>query len=150
MADKNLLRYLIDGNNLIGKIPQLRKIKDNLSRDRLILLLQRYLNSSKVKLTIFFDGYPVETIKSNLEIIFSYNKTADECIKKRIENSVRNKNLIVVSSDCEVFAYAKECGCYPIKSEEFYKKLISTNSINEDEKPSTSDINEFKKLFDSQ
>ncbi len=147
MADNSLKRYLIDANNLIGKIPELKKVKNNSSRDKLILLLQRYFSSKKVRVTIFFDGYPAEIIKSNFEIVFSYNQTADELIKKTIEISVRNKNLNVISSDIEVYSFAKECGCTPIKSEEFYKNIISSKSECSDDKPSQIEINEFKKLF---
>jgi predicted RNA-binding protein with PIN domain len=142
--------YLIDGNNLIGKIPELKKLKNNLAGERLIFILQRYFVNKKVNVTIFFDGYPSEKIKADFEIVYSLGRTADELIKKRIDKSARNKNLTVVSSDLEVYFYAKECGCTVIKSEEFYSNIISSTSEKSDEKPSQSNIEEFKKLFNAQ
>lgn len=147
MADKGLQRFLIDGNNLIGKIPQLRKLKSDIASEKLIFLLQRYFSDKKVKVIIFFDGYSSETIKTNFEIVYALNRTADELIKNQIDKSIRNKNLTVVSSDLEIFSYAKECGCTAMKSEDFYKKIISSKSDYSLEKPSQQDINEFKKLF---
>jgi len=150
MADNSIIKYFIDANNLIGKIPELKKSKGSDARERLIFLLQRFFSGKKVKVTVFFDGHQSESIKTNFEIVYSLNRPADELIKQRIDRSKRNKNLVVVSSDLEIFAYAKECGCKAVKSEEFYKNISSTQSDDLNEKPNTFDIDEFKKIFNSQ
>lgn len=147
MADKALQRFLIDGNNLIGKIPELRKLKSDIASEKLIFLLQRYFSNKKVKITIFFDGYSSEKIKTNFEIVHSLNRSADELIKNKIDKSIRNQNLVVVSSDLEIFSYAKECGCSAIRSEDFYKKISSLKSDNNDEKKINYNLEEFKKIF---
>lgn len=147
MADKTIRTFIIDGNNLIGKIPELRKSKGDDSRAKLIFLLQNFFSNKKVKCIVCFDGYPTDKIKSRFELLFSLNRNADELIKQKIEKSVRNKNLIIVSSDLEIFSYARECGCTAIKSEEFYKNLLSNLSTQSEEKPQLNDLTEFKKLF---
>jgi predicted RNA-binding protein with PIN domain len=147
MVDNSIIKYFIDANNLIGKIPKLRKLKGSDSRERLIFLLQRFFSGKKVNVTLFFDGHQSENIKTNFEIVYSLNRSADELIKQRIDRSKRNKNLVVVSSDLEIFAYAKECGCKAVKSEEFYKNISSTQSDDLTEKPNNFDIDEFKKIF---
>lgn len=142
--------FLIDGNNLFGKIPHLRNLKCDIASEKLILILQRYFLNKKTKVTIFFDGYLPERIKTNFEVVYSINRSADELIKNKIDKSIRNKNLTVVSSDLEIYSYAKECGCTAMKSEEFYKKIISSLKENLEEKPSQSNIDEFKKLFNAE
>jgi len=150
MADNSIIKYFIDANNLIGKIPELKKSKGSDARERLIFLLQRFFSGKKVKVTVFFDGHQSESIKTNFEIVYSLNRPADELIKQRIDRSKRNKNLVVVSSDLEIFAYAKECGCKAVKSEEFYKNITSTKTDNSIEKPINFQVDEFKKIFNSQ
>lgn len=140
-------RFFIDGNNLIGKISELRKLKIDIASEKLILLLHRYFANKKIKVTIFFDGYPSENIKTNFELVYSLNRTADELIIQKIDTSFRNKNLVIVSSDRKIFSYAKECGCTALKSEEFYKNINASKSTHADEKPSKFQINEFKELF---
>jgi len=104
MKADNIITYYIDGNNLIGKIPELKKIKDNSAREKLIYSLQRFFKDKKAKVIVFFDGFPSERINSSFEIVYSLNKKADEVIKKRIDGSFKNKNLIVVSSDLEIYS----------------------------------------------
>lgn len=140
-------RFLIDGNNLIHKIPEIKKLNKDIATEKLIFLLQRYFVNKKVQVTIFFDGHSATDIRTNFEIVYSLNRKADELIKQRIDRSVRNKNLIVVSSDLEIIRYAGICGCTSITSEEFYKRINSSTPINLDEKPSRANIEEFKKLF---
>lgn len=148
LKNNNINIYFIDGNNLIGKIPELRNIKDSSSRDKLIFLLEKYFSNRKAKIVIFFDGHPTELIKSNFQLVFSYNLTADNLIKTSIDKANRNKNLIVVSSDSEVYKYARICGCTAILSEDFYKKIQNTISSHHSEKPTSFNLEEFKKIFD--
>ncbi len=76
-------RYFIDGNNFIGKISELRKLNKNLATEKLIYSLQRYFANKKVKVTVFLDGYPSEKIKTDFEVVHSFNRPADEIIKKK-------------------------------------------------------------------
>jgi len=123
--------YLIDGNNLIGKIPNLQSLqkKDKESaRERLVLLLERYFHSRKIRVTIYFDGYRNSGIKTNaFKINYSDSKTADEIIKKDISLSKNPRNLIVVSSDNEIAGFAKVCACEVILSEKFYETIVNEN-----------------------
>jgi len=54
-------------------------------------------------------------------------KNADKYIKKYIDNvpERQRRNLRVVSSDNEIYFYAKSAYAEPQKSEEFWKKLTS-------------------------
>ncbi|MHC1739276.1 MAG: NYN domain-containing protein [Ignavibacteriaceae bacterium] len=123
--------YLIDGNNLIGKVPNLQSLqkKDKESaRESLVYLVERYFHSRKVKVTIYFDGYRNSGIKTNaLNIKYSDSKTADEIIKKDIGLSKSPRNLVVVSSDNEITGFARVCACEVRLSEQFYATAEKEN-----------------------
>lgn len=145
--------YLIDGNNLMGKINNIKKIqgKDKqLARERLVMLIEKYFNKRNVKVYLHFDGFPNTPLSlSNGKIIYSENYKADKKIKEQIEITKNRKNLIVISSDHEIQDFARVCSCDVLSSEGFAKELISKKDINEEEKriKAINDIEEFKKLF---
>ena len=145
--------YIIDGNNLIGKIPAIKKFQKSqkqTSREKLAFLLGRYFSNQKNSVSLYFDGHINETIKiSGVKIKYSGSKTADEKIKLEIEKSKNPRNIIVVTSDNNVAEFARVCSCQVIKSEDFTKKL-STRSSSDEEQSRIDQINnseEFKKLF---
>lgn len=145
-----MIHYIIDGNNLIGKIVSLKNLPDKQSaREKLSLMLERFFAGKKLKVSLHFDGYENEPISiSGIKIKYSLNRSADEMIKEEIEKIKNQKSVFVVSSDLEILSYAKVCGCNVLKSEEFYHQmLIQDNKNKEDEKPSDFDTDEFKKLF---
>lgn len=145
-----MIHYIIDGNNLIGKIVSLKNLPDKQSaREKLSLMLERFFAGKKLKVSLHFDGYENEPIRiSGIKIKYSLNRSADEMIKEEIEKIKNQKSVFVVSSDLEILSYAKVCGCNVLKSEEFYHQmLIQDNKNKEDEKPSDFDTDEFKKLF---
>ena len=145
--------FIIDGNNVIGKINSLKRIdkKDKQqSRLRLAFLIDNYFHDKKAKVTIHFDGYENEKIKlNNCKIIYSLNRTADENIKRQIESSSNPKNIIVVTSDNNLRQFAQVCTCTLQNSEEFAKNLTQNDMDDEAEKigKMSKDIDEFKKLF---
>ncbi|MCX8105933.1 MAG: NYN domain-containing protein [Ignavibacterium album] len=145
-----MIHYIIDGNNLIGKIVSLKNLPDKqIAREKLALMLERFFAGKKLKVSLHFDGYENEPIRiSGIKIKYSLNRSADEMIKEEIEKIKNQKSVFVVSSDLEILSYAKVCGCNVQKSEEFYHQmLIQDNKNKEDEKPSDFDTDEFKKLF---
>jgi predicted RNA-binding protein with PIN domain len=145
--------YIIDGNNLIGKVTSLRQLqkKDKQgSREKLSIMIDNYFHDNKAKVTIHFDGHVQQPIKPNYsKIIYSNNKSADDKIKKQIETCSSRKNLVVVSSDNNVKEFARVCSCSVISSEEFAGNLQSKNTDDENEiiKKLNNEVDEFKKLF---
>jgi predicted RNA-binding protein with PIN domain len=145
--------YIIDGNNLLGKIPSiknLQKLNKQASREKLAFLLGRYISNKKVSVDLHFDGYLNEVIKvSGMKINYSGSLTADERIKKEIERIKNPKNIIVVTSDSNLAEFARVCSCSIIKSEDFAKQIHSVLSPD-DEQARIDELNsteEFKKLF---
>jgi predicted RNA-binding protein with PIN domain len=145
--------YIIDGNNLIGKIPSIKrfqKINKQASREKLAFLIERYFIKQKNSVTLYFDGYINELIKVNrVKIKYSENKTADEQIKLEIEKSKSPKNIIVITSDRNIAEFAKVCSCEVIKSEDFAKYLLADKSDNDEQSriEQMDNSDEFKKIF---
>ncbi len=144
--------YIIDGNNLIGKIKELFALqkKDGQSaREKLAFMLDRYFAMKKVTVSLHFDGFPKDAIKTtNLKIIYSENRPADVLIKEEIDRHKNPKLVTVVSSDLSVYEYAKVNAAGRMKSEEFAKLLsASEDSSEEEERIKKIDNDELKKLF---
>jgi predicted RNA-binding protein with PIN domain len=148
-----MVHYIIDGNNVIGKVPELFKLQKSdkqRSREQLVYLLQRYFHNKKINLTLHFDGFAnIPLPLSKGKIIYSENKTADSLIKENIERIKNRKNIILVTSDNELKNFGKACGCTIVSSKDFGKVLTKGSSIDE-EKLRTEEINdieEWKRIF---
>lgn len=147
--------FLIDGNNVIGKDSRLKKIQQKdkqTSREKLVNLVDNYFYNKNQKVFIHFDGFkssPINSTKAG--IIFSDSKSADDTIKKQIEQTSNKKNIIVVTSDSNLKEFAKVCRSDHISSEDFLK-LISRNHSDDEQKKidEMNDINLFKKIFNAE
>ena len=146
--------YIIDGNNLIGKIGILQKLQNKnkqSSREKLAFILESYfLGKPNNRVSLHYDGFPGESIKvQNIKIIYSGKKTADDEIKSQIEYEKNSRNLIVVSSDLNLKEFARVCGCGWRSCEDFSREIINT-SPEDEEKKKIDEMNndEFKRLFD--
>ncbi len=148
-----MLHYIIDGNNVIGKIPELFRLQKRdkqRSREQLVFLLQRYFSNKKINLTLHFDGFQNAPLAlSKGKIVYSESRSADSLIKENIERIKNRKNIILVTSDNELINFGKACGCTIISSKDFGTMLTKKNAIDE-EKSRTEEINdveEWKRIF---
>ena len=147
--------YVIDGNNLIGKISNLQKLQNKdkqSSREKLAFILERYFSSkNNIKVTLHFDGFPGSAIRiQNIKIIYSNNRIADDEIKLQIEHEKNPRNMIIISSDFNLKDFASKCGCDWKSCEDFSKDILNTNDEDEEKKKIDGiDNEEFKRLFNS-
>jgi len=148
-----LLTYIIDGNNLIGKIASLMSLqkKDKqASREKLVYILDRYFISKKTNVTLHLDGHPAGRVSSSkMKIVYSENLTADEKIKKQISQSKSPRNIIVVTSDSNLAQFAKVCSATVVSSDEFAVEINKSGDKYDEESiiKSINNVDEFKKLF---
>ncbi len=146
--------YIIDGNNLIGKINSLHKMqqKDKQhSREKLAFMIDNYFHDKKVKVTIHFDGFENLPIKlTHAKIVYSDGKTADDKIKNQIEFANNRKNIVVITSDNNIQQFARVCSCSIIKSEEFARTIQSKKQDDEKEiiEKMNNNLDEWERLFD--
>jgi len=140
-----MLHYIIDGNNLIGKIKPLFKLQQKDSqaaRGSLVFIINKFLIAKKINLTLHLDGFhilPLYLTKG--KIIYSERKTADEKIREEINNSKNPRILTLVTSDHELINYARVNSVKVISSEDFLNELKSIRKENDEEKK----IDELKK-----
>lgn len=146
--------YIIDGNNLIGRIKsfqQLQQKDKQASRERLVNLLNKYFSGKKIKLTLHFDGHPNLSLSiSKGKIEYSKNDISDNLIRREIESSKNPRLLILITSDHSLMNFGKVCGCTIISSDEFYKSIEQSFEKNDEEERIQqlgNDKNEFLKLF---
>ncbi len=143
--------FIIDGNNLIGKIDHLWKLQSKNkkeSREKLAFAIERYFSNRNHNVTLHFDGHKDEPIKTNFRIEYSDNRSADEMIKQEISISNNPRLISVITSDHNLAEFARVCGCEVIKSENFGRGLFNKNSsASENELINKIDNNEIKRLF---
>ena len=116
--------YLIDGHNLIPKLPglSLKSLDDEI---QLIQRLQEYCRQSGKKAEIYFDnaapGQAGTRVFGRVKAHFvSAGRTADDAIIARLRSMRREaKNWQVVSSDRQVTAAARSFHAQVISSEAF-------------------------------
>lgn len=151
--------YIIDGHNLIPKIPglALRDLDDEL---QLVEMLQEFCRLSRKKVDVYFDnampGRPsVQTFGSVIAHFARAGQSADQAIHRklsRLGNEARN--WTVVSSDRQVQVTAKATRATVIKAEAFAKQMVETledvtSEANASDKPSLSpeEVDEWLELF---
>jgi len=144
-------KYIIDGNNLIGKIKTLFSLQQkdkNQSRKNLIKILDKYFVNLNANVSLHFDGFENDPIHSaKMKILYSNNNSADTEIIKEIDNSKNPKLLTVVSSDSKILNYAKVNSCSVIKCEDFAKTISTKKNNTEEVIIKSINESEIKKMF---
>ena len=128
---------IIDGWNLIRNK---RSLIDDTNRDsleaagELIDYLGDFQRSHKDPITIVFDStneYLDMNYTNTVKLKIVPAKDADEYIKRHIDSIPERQrgNLRVVSSDSDVYFYAKSAYAVPVKSEDFWAKLAGREDV---------------------
>ena len=118
------MNYIIDGHNLISKIPTLSlSMLDD--EQRLIELLNRFGQDSRHRMEVYFDGAPVgqagEGNYGRVRAHFvSRRLTADDAIRNRLAKLGRAaRNWVVVTSDRGVQSAAHAAHAQVMSAEDF-------------------------------
>jgi len=150
--------YLIDGHNLIPKIPgmSLAEIDDE---TRLIEVLQDYYRVRRQRIEVFFDQAPPtrggrKSVGSVVIHSVRQGKTADQAILDRLGQLGKSaKNWTVVSSDRQVRAGARDLGASLLSSEEFVAQLLAARRSAQVEQkenpapPGPDEVDDWLRLF---
>jgi|TARA_B100000315_G_C14543613_1_gene572141 predicted RNA-binding protein with PIN domain len=119
-----MLVYIIDGFNLIHKVPAL---KSALTPQRALIdyIRRRRLTGSKNnRVIIVFDGNMVSDIKrkeSGFEVFFSGQGSADEIIKSKVSATKGKSEIIVVTDDRQIRDFILREGARALHVREFLK-----------------------------
>ncbi|MFQ6100459.1 MAG: NYN domain-containing protein [Anaerolineae bacterium] len=125
---------LIDGHNLIGRLPDLR-LDDPQDEAKLVARLRTYCARTRKRATVVFDrglpgGCSWELSGGGVEVVFaSAGRTADGILRERIRGARDPRGLTVVTSDREVIAAARAGGARVMRSEEFAAQLSTSRAV---------------------
>ena len=153
------MSYLIDGHNLIPKIPSL-SLQDIDDEIQLIKVLQDFCRQRGRRVEVYFDNAPPgepRTQKYGLVTAHFIRQggSADAAIRSRLKKIGRSaRNSTVVTSDRAVAAASIEAGARVISSDDFASSLPLcgvveqlTTEIDPDLSLSPDDIDDWMKLF---
>jgi len=128
--------FLIDGHNLIPKIPGLSlNIPDD--EEALVRLLQDFCRQNRKKVEVYFDNAPPgQPRKRNFGMVtahfVSQGSSADAAIRARLRNlGAAARNWVVVTSDREIAAASRESRARVIPAEEFARTLAARGPTGE-------------------
>jgi predicted RNA-binding protein with PIN domain len=150
--------YLIDGHNLIPKVPgmSLAVIDDE---DRLIAALQVFFQVRRQRVEVFFDQAPPTRAGRKMagSVVVHYvrqGKSADHAIRDTLERLGKAaQNWTVVSSDRQVLADARARRAALLSSEQFAVLLLAARQAAQTaqkENPAPTgvdDLDEWLRLF---
>lgn len=148
---------LVDGHNLIGRLPDIR-LEDRDDEARLVSRLQAYAGRTRKRVTVVFDrgmpgGRSENLSGGRVTVVFApTGRNADRVLIERIRRSRNPRGLIVVTSDREVIAAAEGRGARVIHSEAFAGELeaspASSGGAKEDAHLSPEEVEAWLALFE--
>jgi uncharacterized protein len=153
------MAYLIDGHNLIPKVPglSLDAIDDEM---QLVELLVEFCRLQRKVIEVFFDKAPAGQANSRkfgavTAHFIRQGTTADDAILRRLNGLGRQaSNWTVVSSDAAVQGSGRRAHAHVISSDAFSKQLVKAlgsagrkPSSPEDKPLSPSEMDDWLRLF---
>ncbi len=128
--------YLVDGHNLIPKLPGL-SLRDMDDEMRLVELLQIFSRIRRHTVEVYFDGAPPGQAGSRsyggIKAHFvPVGQTADDALRRRLERMQRGaRQITLVSSDRRVQAEARRFQAAILPSEQFAEQLLQARQAAE-------------------
>jgi predicted RNA-binding protein with PIN domain len=148
---------LIDGHNLIARLPYLHLDQDD-DEAQLVERLRRYQARTGKRMTVFFDhglpgGMERDLSTSRLKVVFaSAGRQADDLIIDRVCRSRDPHSLTVVTSDRSVIAAVERQGARVVRTEAFATEMsaASPSPGSDDLVLSQSEVDEWLAFFQGQ
>jgi len=122
------MAYLIDGNNLLGRIAP-HELREPAGRDGLIGRLLAFQRVTRARVHLVFDGNPEETptaIPVNPKFTVHYpgaGGSADDVIREMIASQADKRRFFVVTSDRALRDLARKRGLEAVTSDVFAREL---------------------------
>lgn len=155
------MAYIVDGHNLIPKIPglTLQALDDE---NQLIAMLQEYCRLQRKEMEVYFDrAAPGLEGKQRFGLLTAWfvrvGTSADAAIRRRLIQLGRSaQNWTIVSSDRAIRAAARACGARSLSSDEFARMLTDTLTTPNPHKTATAEpvmtpeeVDEWLQLFET-
>ena len=109
------LHYLLDGYNILKQMAAFRDLPLEDGRHGFLRWIENMRPQGSVNnpVTVVFDGHPDHfgaTPQGRIRVIFSDGCSADDTIKRMVEEDADPKNCVVVSNDKDIYIYARSLG----------------------------------------
>lgn len=133
---------MIDGYNLIKRNPALASKSLEDGRQAFINLIERYRPQGNLsnQVTVVFDGKPGMygfPVANEIRVVFTEYESADDLIKRRVEESKAKKNIVVVTDDRALLLYVRGCGATVMSGGDFIKRASSVKTSSKGKGPSS-------------
>jgi len=147
---------LIDGHNLIGRMPEL-SLQDPDDEEKLVRLLSSYRARTGKTITVVFDpgaGFALAERRrvGGVEIVFApHGHSADSVIARRIQRHRNPSEWLVVTSDREVSDTVSRLGARVQSAEGFVLELTGSTEMPPDWRetpPSPDQVDTWLALFE--
>jgi predicted RNA-binding protein with PIN domain len=122
------MAYLIDGNNLLGRIAP-HELRERSGRDGLVVRLLAFQRVTRARIHLVFDGNPEETptdIAVNPKFTIHYpgaGRSADDVIRDMLAAQTDRRRFFVITSDRAIRDLAKKRGLEAVTSDIFAREL---------------------------
>jgi predicted RNA-binding protein with PIN domain len=122
------MAYLIDGNNLLGRIAP-DELRERSGRDGLVVRLLAFQRVTRTRIHLVFDGNPEVTptdIAVNPKFTIHYpgaGQSADDVIRDMLAEQTDRRRFFVVTSDRAIRELAKKRGLEAVTSDTFAREL---------------------------
>lgn len=122
------MAYLIDGNNLLGRIAP-HELRERSGREGLVGRLIAFQRVTRTRIHLVFDGNPEPTptdvvVNPKFTIHFpGEGQSADDVIRDMIGRQTDRRRFFVVSSDRAIRELAKRSGLQSVTSDVFAREL---------------------------
>ncbi len=122
------MAYLIDGNNLLGRIAP-HELREPGGRDGLVVRLLAFQRVTRARIRLVFDGNPdvrPTDIAVNPKFTIHYpgeGQSADDVIRDMILRQTDRRRFFVVSSDRALRGLAEKRGLESVTSDAFAREL---------------------------
>ncbi len=147
---------LIDGHNLIGRLPRL-SLQDPDDEEKLVSLLKSYQARTGKAITVVFDpggtfALSQKRRRGGIETVFApHGSSADAIIAKRVGRSRNPRDWLVVTSDRNLAETVARQGARVRSAEDFAKELGALRDTSVDWKdvpPSPEEVETWLSLFE--
>lgn len=120
-----MLVYIIDGFNLIHKVPKLKN--SSFPQKALVdyIRLNNLTGSKNNQVIIVFDGYMPAgfiTNEAGFKTLFGSGKSADELIKSKVSGIRQKSEVVVVSDDRQIKDFIRRLGARSLSTLDFIKR----------------------------
>ncbi|MCF7916494.1 MAG: NYN domain-containing protein [Candidatus Omnitrophica bacterium] len=119
-----MLQFIIDGYNLVHKIPDIKNSSVPCHELLSFLHKNKLTGSLKNKVLVVFDGGkpPYQINNFHYKVLFSYQESADDLIIAKIKQFQNKKQIVVVTDDRELRYRAQSLEAQTCSVDDFMAK----------------------------